>query len=98
MISHRNVIANILEVTTFESPERKPGQYKVVLGLLPQSHIYGIVSICHISIYRGDSVIVLPKFDLFVLATAIAACKINVLFVVSKSAQHRSGNSLTITK
>lgn len=83
MVSHRNLIANILQVTTFEAPERQPGQYKVVLGILPQSHIYSIVSISHISIYRGDAVVVLPKFELPVFANAIATYKINTLFVVS---------------
>ena len=85
MVSHMNVIANISMVTAFEAPERRPGQYKVVLGLLPQSHIYGLVSIAHISMYRGDSVIVLPKYELQVLAHAIARFKINILFIVSKS-------------
>ena len=85
MVSHMNVIANVLQLSTFEAPQRKPGQQNVVLGLLPQSHIYGLVVVCHASIYRGDSVVVLPKFELSVLATAVATFRINVLFVVGKS-------------
>ncbi|EED18837.1 AMP dependent ligase, putative [Talaromyces stipitatus ATCC 10500] len=81
-VSHYNVMVNVLQVAAYESPARRPGQTKVVLGLLPQSHIYGIVSICHISIYRGDAVLVLPKFDLPVLAASIEKFKINVLFIV----------------
>lgn len=87
MVSHKNVIANILQLAAFEAPDRRPGQHKVVLGLLPQSHIYALVAICHTSVYRGDSVVVLPKFELPVLATAIARFKINILYVVSISAE-----------
>ncbi|KAL9105955.1 MAG: hypothetical protein Q9227_008948 [Pyrenula ochraceoflavens] len=82
IVSHMNVIANVLQLATFEAYQRKPGQHYVVLGLLPQSHIYGLVAVCHASVYRGDAVVVLPKFDLSVLASAIAKFKINVLFIV----------------
>lgn len=59
MISHRNVIANILQMTTFESVDRKAQgengkpRIDVVLGLLPQSHIYGLVVVCATATYRG---------------------------------------------
>jgi len=59
MISHRNVISNVLQIGTFESIDRnvrsqngKP-RMDVVLGLLPQSHIYGLVVICAAATYRG---------------------------------------------
>jgi acyl-CoA synthetase (AMP-forming)/AMP-acid ligase II len=83
MVSHANVIANVLQLATFEKPQRRPSQKNVVLGLLPQSHIYGLVVVCHASIYRGDSVVVLPKFEISLLATAIATFRINLLYIVS---------------
>lgn len=82
MVSHRNVIANILQMCAFENPSRKPAQQNVVLGLLPQSHIYGLIVVCHVSIYRGESVVVLPKFDLKTFLNAIERFGINVLFIV----------------
>lgn len=85
MVSHRNVIANILQMCAFENPSRKPAQQNVVLGLLPQSHIYGLIVVCHVSIYRGESVVVLPKFDLKTFLNAIERFRINVLFVVGFS-------------
>jgi len=61
MISHRNVISNVLQIGTFESIDRiahsrngKP-RIDVVLGLLPQSHIYGLVVICAAATYRGGT-------------------------------------------
>lgn len=84
MVSHANVIANVLQLCAFESPQRNPRQQNVVLGLLPQSHIYGLVVVCHVSIYRGDSVVVLPRFELSILASAIQTLRINILFIVGK--------------
>ncbi|KAL2221098.1 4-coumarate-CoA ligase [Thermoascus aurantiacus ATCC 26904] len=82
MISHVNVIAHVLMVAAFESPTRSKDQRDVVLGLLPQSHIYGLVVICHDGMYRGDSIIVLPKFELLTLLESIQRFRINVLILV----------------
>lgn len=88
MISHRNVIANVLQMTAFEKTyrDRKAppgGVYTAVsLGLLPQSHIYALVVICHAGAYRGDQTIVLPKFELKSYLSAIAHFKISALFLV----------------
>lgn len=85
MISHRNVIANTLQICTFDKQAResKGVNYRdVALGLLPQSHIYGLVVISHCSTYRGDQVVVLPKFDIRHYLSAIATYKINTLYVV----------------
>ncbi|KAL2810356.1 hypothetical protein BJX63DRAFT_402418 [Aspergillus granulosus] len=50
MISHYNVIANTLQFAAFEQGYRdkppSPGS-EITLGLLPQSHIYSLVVICH---------------------------------------------------
>ena len=52
------------------------------MGCLPFSHIYGLVIICHTSSYRGDQVIVLPKFDFHNFLKCIARFRIHELFVV----------------
>lgn len=59
MISHRNVITNVLQIMLYESKNsRKQGKNDkpasdVVLGLLPQSHIYGLVVISAAAAWRG---------------------------------------------
>ena len=91
MISHRNVIANVLQIAAYESQyrsvlkasKRKYDGTEVVLGVLPQSHIYSLVVICHASVYRGDQVVNLPKFDFAQFLQSIDTFKINVLFLVS---------------
>ncbi|KEZ41351.1 hypothetical protein SAPIO_CDS7464 [Scedosporium apiospermum] len=84
MIAHANVIANILQVTTYESVPRKQNGVgtQVSLGLLPFSHIYALVVICHVGTYRGDEIIVLPKFDLKTLLAAVQNFKIRQMCIV----------------
>ena len=90
MISHRNVIANVLQITAFEKPYRdskkdiglQSDYTEVALGLLPQSHIYALVVICHATTYRGDQVINLPKFEINSYLNAIQRFKINTLYLV----------------
>ncbi|KAK5135564.1 hypothetical protein LTR08_005044 [Meristemomyces frigidus] len=90
MISHKNVIANILQYSTHEEPTRHVlarskgiAQYtESTLGLLPMSHIYGLVVIALTGPYRGDGVIVLPKYDFNVLLKTIQDYKIQMLYLV----------------
>lgn len=85
MISHRNVIANTLQISTYDSTFRKTlgkGYHDTALGLLPQSHIYGLIVICHVSTYLGDTVIVLPKFEINAFLDSIQKYKINTLYIV----------------
>ncbi|OJD28016.1 hypothetical protein ACJ73_00595 [Blastomyces percursus] len=90
MISHRNVIANTLQIKAYESRHRgslrAPGARldpkDVALGLLPQSHIYSLVVICHAGPYRGDKVVILPKFEFNVYLNAIERHRISTLYLV----------------
>ncbi|KAJ5884526.1 hypothetical protein N7504_012098 [Penicillium tannophilum] len=89
MISHRNVIANILQTTAFEQdyrdaqPQPANGLYtEIGQCLLPQSHIYSLVVVCHSGTYRGDQTVVLPKFDIKSYLASIHRFKITSLFLV----------------
>ncbi|KAJ5272617.1 Acyl-CoA ligase inpC [Penicillium angulare] len=90
MISHRNVIANTLQIVAFDggfrdniARSRGLETFKEVgLGLLPSSHIYSLVVINHSGPYRGDQVIVLPKFDLKSYLASIQNFKITGLYLV----------------
>ena len=46
------------------------------------SHIYCLIVVCHLAAYRGDRVIVLPKFEMKTYLEAIQAYKVNTLSVV----------------
>lgn len=85
MISHRNVIANIMQLTLFDKADREHIYHSyrdVVLGLLPQSHIFSLIIVCHLSTYRGDSVIILPRFVLNTFLEVIEKFRINTLYLV----------------
>lgn len=78
MISHYNIIANIIQLNTYESFYRNQQgiDSQLLLGLLPFSHAYGLVVMAHIAPYRGDEVIVLPKYKLETLLTTVQRFKI----------------------
>ena len=96
MLSHVNIIANVLQVATYEAPNRawfaqrkgaEVSQYKeVALALLPFSHAYGLTVISTICAYRGDTALVLPKFELQSFLKAIEEFRITTLYTVSRSA------------
>lgn len=91
MISHRNVISNVMQATTYDSISRKALQQKfgnkttrdVQLGLLPFNHIYALVLICNAGVYRGDRTIVLPKFEMTTYLESIHHYRIQTLYLVS---------------
>ncbi|KAF0639718.1 hypothetical protein FPSE5266_05425 [Fusarium pseudograminearum] len=84
MISHRSIIANVLQMTFYESAPRKEQGVltQAVLGALPFSHIYGLVPITHLGAFRGDEIIFLPRFELAQALRAVAQFKIEQLCVV----------------
>ncbi|EEU35770.1 uncharacterized protein NECHADRAFT_44354 [Fusarium vanettenii 77-13-4] len=84
MISHANVIANVLQHVTYDSVgrARKGVETQAVSGFLPFSHIYGLVIACHTSTWRGDQVIVLPKFELKAFLESIQGFEIRQLLLV----------------
>ncbi|KAF5602572.1 26S proteasome non-ATPase regulatory subunit 12 [Fusarium pseudocircinatum] len=84
MISHQNVISNVMQYRAHElvSREKLAIETQVELGVLPFSHIYGLVVIAHSAFYRGDEVIVLPQYQLRTVLRAISRFSINQLMLV----------------
>ena len=80
MISHRNVIANTIQIKEFYGinlPEKA-----IALGLLPFYHIYGLVVILHAEMLMGNTVVLMPAFDLEKFLDAMTAYKLTKLFLV----------------
>lgn len=85
MISHYNVIANVLQWQCHIDPYRRQlgaEHTDVALGLLPQSHIYAPVVNCCGGLYLGDQLIVLAKFEIRDYLSAINRFKIETLVIV----------------
>lgn len=85
MVSHRNVIANTMQVSLHDAQSRKELGFEnqVSMGLLPFSHIYALVVVTHAGVVRGDEIIVLPRFDFKMFCSAIQKFKISLVPVVS---------------
>jgi acyl-CoA synthetase (AMP-forming)/AMP-acid ligase II len=77
MLTHRNLVANILQSQVLGVPEDG-----VTLGVLPFFHIYGLVVIMNLSLYVGATVVTMPRFDLQQCLQAIEKYRITYAFVV----------------
>jgi len=96
MISHRNIIANILQNTAFDSffRDQKGIKPQVVSGFLPFSHIYALLAACHFAVWRGEEVIILPKYDFNNMLAVIQKFKIELLFLVSQVPTHSQRSNM----
>lgn len=85
MISHYNVIANIVQMYAYESIGRakKGVDAQVLLAPLPMSHIYALVVASHAAVWRGDGYVVLPKYDFRWFLEAIQRFRVQQILVVS---------------
>ncbi|KAL3475811.1 hypothetical protein BJX99DRAFT_228993 [Aspergillus californicus] len=69
MLSHRNIVANSLQLASGDSGNLKwnggaDGKGDRVLAFLPFFHIYGLTCLVHQTIYQGYELVVMAKFDL----------------------------------
>ncbi len=64
MLTHRNLVANMVQLEGTDSMCRSFTEDDTVIAVLPFFHIYGLVVIMNYALSRGASVVVLPRFDL----------------------------------
>ena len=78
MLSHRNLVANILQA------EASLGMSSddVVIGVLPFFHIYGMTVIMNMGIYKGITTVTMPRFDLEQFLSTIQEHKVTRAYVV----------------
>ncbi|KAF5550404.1 phenylacetyl ligase [Fusarium napiforme] len=84
MLSHYNIISGITQTCTFDSVSRKADgiDTQVMLGVLPFSHVFGLMLITHLGTYRGDEIIVMPRFEFEPFLAAVSRFKIQQLPIV----------------
>ena len=63
MLTHRNIIANIVQVEGISNYSLVSLEDRVI-GVLPFFHIYGMVVVMNMSLVRGATIITMPRFDL----------------------------------
>jgi acyl-CoA synthetase (AMP-forming)/AMP-acid ligase II len=60
MLTHRNLVANICQTSALA----RSRQDERWVGVLPFFHIYGLVAIMNLSLYRGATIVTMPRFEL----------------------------------
>ncbi|HEV2881051.1 MAG TPA: 4-coumarate--CoA ligase family protein [Pyrinomonadaceae bacterium] len=60
MLTHRNLIANTLQVQACELID----EADTLVCVLPLFHIYGMVVIMNVGLYEGARIVIMPRFDL----------------------------------
>lgn len=80
MLTHRNIIANILQF--IKGPMALDPDREVLMGLLPFYHIYGLVVIQFGATCLGTKLVTLPKFEPETFLGAIQKHKISFLHLV----------------
>ncbi|WP_224773304.1 long-chain-fatty-acid--CoA ligase [Metabacillus idriensis] len=63
MLTHRNLMANIYQSNEFFKNDVKSGVERC-LTVIPLFHVFGMTSCMNLTILRGNSMIMLPRFDL----------------------------------
>ncbi|SPJ70623.1 related to acyl-CoA synthetase [Fusarium torulosum] len=80
-VSHYNVISNVLQSCAFENRKATGEKLDRMLGLLPLSHAFALVVAC-VMLYRGDTIVLLPKFDMQQMLKSVQVHRINRLYLV----------------
>ncbi len=63
MLTHRNLVANIVQTQGVLDPVNTITEDDVLIGILPFFHIYGMLVIMNLSLHVGATVVTLPRFD-----------------------------------
>lgn len=85
MLSHKNIIANMLQITAFEGEAFKATPTKprgTILFPLPFYHIYGMVFGLCVGTYNGGRLIFMPAFDLAQYLSLVQDYRVTRSFVV----------------
>lgn len=82
MLSHKNMVANILQNYHGDAKDNLTWGKDKILGVLPFFHVYGLTSIIHQSFYAGTSIVVLERFDIEKFCKAIQEEKPTYAYVV----------------
>jgi acyl-CoA synthetase (AMP-forming)/AMP-acid ligase II len=81
-LTHKNILANVFQFSTFESDHWKQlPSNDVVAGFLPFYHIYGLTVLVHLSINRRAPVISMRRFQLEAFLQHIERYKITIAYV-----------------
>ncbi|SFR05724.1 long-chain-fatty-acid--CoA ligase [Desulfoscipio geothermicus] len=79
MLTHRNLVANVLQTVEVVGKNYRRGN-DCVIGVLPLFHVYGLTCIMNMSVYMGVTMILFPRFEPKAVIEAIHNYKVGVYF------------------
>ncbi len=82
MLTHRNLVANMVQLDGSESLSRGLTEDDTVLAVLPFFHIYGLLVIMNWALSQRARIVVLPRFELETFLGAIQDHGVTYLHVV----------------
>jgi acyl-CoA synthetase (AMP-forming)/AMP-acid ligase II len=84
MLTHRNLVANICQCTHPAVSPKTDEEFmqERAIAVLPFFHIYGLVVLMNIPLFRGATVVTLPRFDLGEFLRVIQDYRITRAWVV----------------
>ncbi|HKP72618.1 MAG TPA: 4-coumarate--CoA ligase family protein [Pyrinomonadaceae bacterium] len=98
MLTHRNLIANMLQVQSC----KLLGEDDTLVCVLPLFHIYGMVVIMNLGLHAGASIVVMPRFDLELFLKNLQDYGVTLAHVVPPImlalAQHPSVDNYDLSK
>ena len=70
MLTHYNIFANVIQTTVLHHPDQRRGEERILL-VIPFFHIYGFTVGLMAGAWQGAQQILIPKYDVEALLTAI---------------------------
>jgi len=78
MLTHRNLVANLIQTSACLAI----GEDEKIMAFLPFFHIYGMTVIMNHSLYRGATLVSMPRFELEPCLQAVQDHKVTRFFLV----------------
>ncbi|KAL4869185.1 hypothetical protein BDV12DRAFT_185404 [Aspergillus spectabilis] len=92
MISHRNVVADVVLQAAIEGPHLSWRKDRT-LAVLPTYHIYGLICLVHLPVWLGTSTIFMKNFDLQMFCRIIREHSITHAYAAPPIVLHLAKNS-----
>jgi long-chain acyl-CoA synthetase len=71
MLTHRNLVANVLQIDAWDSTAKDLLGKGVMLGALPFFHVYGMTVAMNYGLYSGYKIVLLPRPEIHAVVEAI---------------------------
>jgi len=82
MLTHRNLVANMVQIAGCDPLCRPLTERDTVMAVLPFFHIYGLVVVLNYALWRGASLVVVPRFDLEPFLRAMQDHRVTYAYLV----------------